>query len=740
MLRCLVFIVPDTVLSVEGTYWTVEKLVKQFVGREIRLPEMQRKYVWTREKVRALIDSLYKDYPSGSILLWKTSEPPETRDAAIATERGDGGESYLLLDGQQRLTALSATIAGAAVKIHKNKTVQDSKIEICFNINHPDNLIDSDTAGEDLDDENGDDEHIVFKLKSPAIANNPHWIDVTLLFKEGPVTVLSRNIKPEDPHYQKYLDRLNKLYNKLEYKYPVHILDKSISYAEVADIFVRINSQGSKLRKSDLALAQVTSRWGGSMELFSTLSEECGKKGHDLDEGFLIKCLMSVSTGQSRFKNISNTPIKQIQDSWEKTRMSLQFVIDFLKNNAGVETADLVPVKFLIIPLVCIAAKHDCRFPPALERMAVRWFYAALMWGRYSKGSTETILDEDLGLINEYEHPIEHMMEKIRLQSGRLEVKGEDLAGSTVKGPFYSMMYILARNANAKDWYSGAVISAETNNGLRHKSIFDPGMLKDSLQKKHDNVKKIRRLSSEIANVVFVDIYNNQKYVKPEEYLADVVKTRGKDVLNAQCVPTDPALWRVERYEEFLEHRRRRIAASINSLMESLEREPMPASDSDIIANGETSLVEFKSSLFWDYKQNKKHDKLVDAVMRAITAFLNTDGGTVYVGVSDDGGVLGLDSDYRCMGRHKGWDGWSQSFVNALKKLGKELVTDVTHDKIVVDGKDVAKITVKRSKTPVYVDPFGRAEFHVRVGTTNQTFNPKQTADYVAKHFGRSGA
>lgn len=730
----------------EVTHWTVEKLVKQFVGREIRLPEMQRKYIWTREKVRALIDSLYKDYPSGSILLWKTSEPPETRDAAISTEQGDGGESYLLLDGQQRLTSLSAIITGATVKMYKNRTVQDSKIEICFNINHPDNLIDSDTAGEDLDDENGDDEngddeHIIFKLKNHSIANNPHWIDVTQLFKEGPVTVLAKNIKPEDPNYQKYLDRLNTLYNKLEYQYSVHILDKNISYAEVADIFVRINSQGSKLRKSDLALAQVTSRWDGSMELFSILSEECRKKGHELDEGFLIKCLMSVSTGQSRFKNISNTPIRQIQDSWEKTKMSLQFVIDFLKNNAGVETAEILPAKSLIIPLVCIAAKHDCRFPPSLERVAVRWFYAALMWGRYSKGSTETILDEDLGLINDYEHPIEHMMEKIRLQSGRLEVKGEDLAGSTVKGSFFSMMYILARNANAKDWDSGLVIRSDTNNGWKYKPIFDKRVLKDSLQKKYDNVKKIRRLSSEIANMVFIDKYNNQKDVKPEEYLVDVVKTRGKDVLKSQCVPTDPTLWQVEKYEEFLEYRRQRIATSINNLMESLEREePMPASDSEVIINGETALVEFKSSLFWDYKQNKKHDKLVDAVMRAITAFLNTDGGTVYVGVSDDGEVLGLDSDYRCMGRHKGWDGWSQSFVNALKKLGKELVTDVTHDKIVVDGKDVAKITVKRSKTPVYVDPFGRAEFHVRVGTTNQTFNPKQTADYVAKHFGRSSA
>lgn len=733
----------DPTLRVEVTNWSLEKLIKKFVEKDIRLPEMQRKYVWTREKVRALIDSLYKDYPSGSILLWNTSDPPKTRDVAIATEESEnGGESYLLLDGQQRLTSLSAIITGATIKTRKNRTVKDSKIELCFNVNHPDNLIDSDTAGEDLDDENGNDEHIVFKLKNPAIASNPYWIDVTQLFKKDPVTVLEENIDSKDPGYKKYLQRLNTLYNKLTtYTYPVQILDRSSSYAEVADIFVRINSQGSKSRKSDLALAQVTSRWDGSMDLFSSLSEECREKGHDLDEGFLIKCLMSVSTGQSRFKNIGNTPTRQIQNSWEDTKMSLQFVIDFLKNNAGVETAEILPVKFLIIPLVCIAAKHDCRFPPDLERAATRWFYAALMWGRYSKGSTETVLDEDLGLIRDYERPIEPMMEKIRLQSGRLDVKEEDLAVSSVKNPFFSMMYILARNANAKDWHSGLVISADTNSGLRHKWVFDHGLLKDSLQKKHDNAKKMRQLSSEIANIVFVDKYNDQNYVEPQEYLKDVVESRGESVLDAQCVPADPVLWQVEMYEEFLKSRRQAIATSINDLMESLERDDhAQASDSDVISKGETALVEFKSSLFWDYRQNKKNDNLADVVMKAVTAFLNAHGGTVYVGVSDDGSILGLDKDYKCMSRHRGWDGWSQSFVNALKKIGKEWVAYVSHDKIVVDGKEVAKITVKKSKSPVYVDPFGRSEFNVRVGTANQTFNSKQTAEYVSRHFERPGA
>lgn len=163
-------------------------------------------------------------------------------------------------------------------------------------------------------------------------------------------------------------------------------------------------------------------------------------------------------------------------------------------------------------------------------------------------------------------------------------------------------------------------------------------------------------------------------------------------------------------------------------------------SDADAIKRGETELVEFKPSLFWDYRQNKKNGELADAVMRAVTAFLNAHGGTVYVGVGDDGKILGLEADYGCVSRHQGWAGWSRSFVNALKKIGQEFASYVSHEAIEVDGRTVAKITVQRSETPAYVDPFGRAEFNVRVGATNQTFNSKQTADYVARHFGRPDA
>src|SRR3954468_20389237 len=94
---------------------TVEELVSMIQRGELRLPEMQRRYVWRAPRVRDLLDSLYRGYPSGAILLWETDEPVPLQDFAISQESSPYASSRLLLDGQQRLTSLSAVVRGEPV-------------------------------------------------------------------------------------------------------------------------------------------------------------------------------------------------------------------------------------------------------------------------------------------------------------------------------------------------------------------------------------------------------------------------------------------------------------------------------------------------------------------------------------------------------------------------------------------------------------------------------------------------
>jgi len=115
---------------------TVEELVSMIERGELRLPEMQRRYVWRSSRVRDLLDSLYRGYPSGAILLWETDEAVPLQEFAVVQQKNPYQSTRLLLDGQQRLTSLSAVIRGEAVSVRGRK----KPLELLFNLDHPEQL------------------------------------------------------------------------------------------------------------------------------------------------------------------------------------------------------------------------------------------------------------------------------------------------------------------------------------------------------------------------------------------------------------------------------------------------------------------------------------------------------------------------------------------------------------------------------------------------------------------------
>src|SRR5450631_3457308 len=132
---------------------SVEELVMMIERGELRLPEMQRRYVWRSTRVRDLLDSLYRGYPSGAILLWETDEGVPLQEFAVQQQSNPYQSTRLLLDGQQRLTSLSAVIRGESVKVRGRKR----PIELLFNLDHPDKLAVITEVDEDGSDEEEDD-------------------------------------------------------------------------------------------------------------------------------------------------------------------------------------------------------------------------------------------------------------------------------------------------------------------------------------------------------------------------------------------------------------------------------------------------------------------------------------------------------------------------------------------------------------------------------------------------------
>ena len=112
---------------------TVRELVDMIGRGELRLPEMQRRYVWRAARVRDLLDSLYRGYPSGAVLVWETDQEAPTRDLDVAQAKNPFATHKLLLDGQQRVTSLRAVLCDEPIKVRGRK----KPIDILFNLEHP---------------------------------------------------------------------------------------------------------------------------------------------------------------------------------------------------------------------------------------------------------------------------------------------------------------------------------------------------------------------------------------------------------------------------------------------------------------------------------------------------------------------------------------------------------------------------------------------------------------------------
>lgn len=563
----------------------VSALVDMVERGELQLPEIQRRYVWRAPRVRDLLDSLYRGYPSGSILVWETDEVAPTRDLAVH-ERPSGGEGRkLLLDGQQRLTSLAAVIQGRSVHVRGRRR----PIEILFNLEHPEGspieaaeivddedsvLGESDEPGDSSESEDEPDgeapealqeklQRRTFVVASRALERLRNWVRVSDVFRSTSDAEILEKTGIEslrDPRYAKYTERLARLRRIKDYPYVMHILGRDLSYEEVAEIFVRVNSLGVKLRAADLALAQITARWPSSLGLFEEFQEKCEESWFTLDLGLLVRTAVVFASQQAKFKSVGSIPIGTLQEGWEKAQRGLEFAIDFLRANAEIEDESLLSSPFLIIPIAVASQRRRNRFTAREERDLLYWLLLANAKGRYSRGSSETLLTEDLAVLFRDE-PIERLIETIRLQFGRLEITPEDIAGRTHRSPLFSLAYLALEKAGAKDWHSGLGISLAHQGRLhyvQYHHIFPKSLLKPRYEPSEIN---------EIANLAFISGDTNRRISnkEPAAYLPDVVARRGADVLASQAIPADPALHHLDRYRDFLAARRARLAEVMNA-------------------------------------------------------------------------------------------------------------------------------------------------------------------------------
>lgn len=562
----------------------ISTLVDMYKRGELRLPEIQRHYVWRATRVRDLLDSLYRGYPSGSILMWETDEPVPTRDGAIKQDSTAFAGRKLLLDGQQRLTSLTAVINGDMVQVRGRR----HPIDILFNLEHREgppsefSEVEGDEASpitpddEDMDEseENGDGEvsvservkHLAFVVASRALRAQPHWVSVSEVFKTANDSELLRKVGVtalDDPRYQKYSERLTRLRHIRNYNYVVHVLERGMSYQEVTEIFVRVNSLGAKLRSSDLALAQITSRWHNLLKELEAFQEECEENWFTIDLGQLVRAIVVFTTKQCLFHTVGKTAVADLQRGWEEAKEGIRFAINFLRTNAGIEDESLLSSPMFIHVLAAISQVKSNRLSQTDQRALLHWLLVANARGRFGRGSTETLLNEDLANVFRG-GDIGALMDPLKRQFGRLHIEASDLANRGANSPFFSLAYLALKAGGAKDWFSGLGLSL-AHQGRLHFIQWHHIHPKSLLKNAGYDTGEI----NEIANMAFITGQTNRRISNksPAVYLAEIVKQQGRETLDAQFVPFDPYLLKLENYKEFLRLRREALATRMNEFI-----------------------------------------------------------------------------------------------------------------------------------------------------------------------------
>lgn len=699
---------------------TIRELLNDVEKLNSVLPEFQREYVWTREQAKQLLVSLFREYPTGALLMWKTDNPPDIKNATVPKDRI--GMTNVILDGQQRLTTLYLLTRGEVPPYYEEDEILNDPRKLYFN----------------LDD--GE-----FQYYQPQrMEGTPTWVPVVDCFTSKEAIqvfpIAQKRASDETEAFalaQRFMDNLTRLRNVLERSYPVQVVPPSADVDDAIDVFDRVNSLGTKLTDAELALAHITGKWPHARREMKLKIDALGEKRFWFDLNFMTRALTGVVHTRALFETIHATPREDLLLGWEKLTKILDYMVTILPGHAAIHSTEDLNTNNVLAPVVVYLAQTGGRFDNVEElRRCIRWLYAASAWSRYSS-QTDQRLDHDFGIIGRNPDPWPELVEGIIDQRGRIEVKEGDLEGRGIQHPLYRMAHVAAKRNAAEDWFNGALLAEPVGRAyqLHSHHIFPVSLLYSDVGGYDPDNHLHRKLVNEIANRAFLTGDTNLALsnTQPAEYLGEVER-RFPGALAKQFVPTDPELWRVDRYEDFLEVRRQLLAKAIDELMHDLpvevDRAPRPGLR-ELIAAGESQVVEFKSSLRWDVRRNQVNTELQKVIAKAVAGFLNSQGGTLVIGVADDGVILGLAADLRSLGRSD-LDGYQQQLVQVLEKY--LTAAFLQHVRVRFDRVDELVgciVDVEPSPQPVFLHDGNRREFYARIGNTTRSFDLQGAHEYI---------
>jgi hypothetical protein len=522
----------------------ISTILDHIDSAHMALPEFQRGYVWNRNQVRGLFDSLYRRHPVGGLLVWAT-------ESKAAMHRGDGplaaGVVKLLLDGQQRMTSLYGVVRGKPPKFFDGNAQAFTGLR--FHL---------------------ETEAFVF-YQPLKMQDDPLWIDLIDLMRKGTVGLgefvarLSQNpaLAAKVGDYAGCLSRLLGIVDIDLHVEEVTGADKSLDV--VVDIFNRVNSGGTKLSKGDLALAKICADWPEARDTMKQALKNWAMSGYHFNLDWLLRSVNTVLTGEAKFSFLHEKSAEEVQDALKRATQGINTCLYLISGGLGLDHDEVLFGRFAIPVMVRYLDQRGGPLDARERDKLLFWFVQAGMWGRFS-GSTESFIDQDLAALEGESDVLEKLLEQLRFWHGGLRVEAGHFTGWSLGARFYPVLYLLTRMCEAKDWGSGLPLKSNLlgkMNRLEVHHIFP----KAQLYKRHYKRPEVNAL----ANFCFLTKDTNLQIRDrlPEAYFPEI-EANHPGALASQWIPMELELWKIENYRDFLAARQELLAAETNKRMAEL--------------------------------------------------------------------------------------------------------------------------------------------------------------------------
>ncbi|HVT10361.1 MAG TPA: DUF262 domain-containing protein [Polyangia bacterium] len=566
-------------LNLKAAPWKIANLAALKRDGRLHLPDLQRGFVWSADRVRALYDSLYRSYPVGALLLWEPKwqgeAPFSTRGWDICppdelTSRGAPEPprpvvpgSLFVLDGQQRLTSIFRLVFRSRIR---DKTTPD-----------PDLLVALSPRDEWVENP--------FHLRSKPLYRRMReglLVPAEVLFEGirggneslAVQRALGEWLTTGDELFFEALDRANAIRTSiLQAEVIAYEIDADANDDNVIEIFARLNQQGVRLRPGDLAAARLT----GQMANFRTRArevllmkelrgfsapegvEEGSRSGAFVDTDLLIRAALFLGGGGVRYRDAEKRKVQanyqNIEANWDAAVAGFKSAVALFRN-AGVPSGEWLPYRYLLFPPAIAVARGQ-----ALDERWTGWALAASLWRHYA-GEVDTKLAKDASLAERGD--IDGLIEHVKLRAKRPEsaVPDDDDVLHNIVSDSAVLFALLAyfSRVNAHSFPSGKLLGG-AQEPLEVHQIFPrtsidryPGRDNEYVPDRLGNLTLLARSDSEHIGETAPDVYLN------------IVDAGDRAV---HLIPEQPALWSIGRYQSFCEQRERALAAMLRDLLYS---------------------------------------------------------------------------------------------------------------------------------------------------------------------------